>query len=398
MKTLNRNNSAFSGRKPVIVAPGKVKAYLESNGWRVETTERDFYVFTHDSPEFRFRRLVLPVSEELDFYAAELQLLLSKLSELYEKPKRLILCEINSLFKDMLLVRLQTERNTGNELFIKDLPRLFKGIRNIIAYAAPQLGPDPPRYIDNISNSYSKAALRSARLEHTRPGSFVFPISFDHSTALTPDLFADDGELEEQPFVRRTLFKLYDSIKTTLNAKDAKDASELLSRSTLNSNFCRTFFDEIRLPTARNHVTFGFEWSGNSALPPVPETYTTPLEVAFEDFDWFKTVGQKLEETETAACLFLAKVKDLKPDDNQVGRARSGRVTVEIISAGENRPNLRSRSLDIDLDPAQYAVAHKAHLAFPYLVQFKAEADIFRNNIRRLSNPSGLKIFSSASG
>ncbi|HRI68371.1 MAG TPA: hypothetical protein PK156_29285, partial [Polyangium sp.] len=196
------------------IDPADLRDFAKADGWVIvpEATRDRLFVLNH--PQFAPRQLSFPMDTTAPDYSEAISRTLERLADIKSVPPAVLAARIAAYREDLLQFCVVGDQNGTS------LPLTFAG--HIVPAAEQALRASacsvvkPQRRHKRLTRSEAKDVADSARFHHTRPGSFVLPIScpiyaVDAQPALSP------GE-QDAPFMRRTTNMLERGIQTLIQS------------------------------------------------------------------------------------------------------------------------------------------------------------------------------------
>jgi hypothetical protein len=334
------------------IDPADLRDFAKADGWVLVPEAMRDRLFLLNHPKFAPRQLSFPMDTTAPDYSEAISRTLERLADMKSMSPELLAVRVAAYREDVVHFRIVGEQQDTS------LPLPFAA--HIVAAAEQALRAaacsvvKPQRHHKRLTRNEAKEVAESARFQHTRPGSFVLPVScpinaVDAHPALLP------GE-QDAPFMRRTTNMLERGLLTLIQGVEQDTLDKLVSNdaepSVVSSNLCDAvvqFYD----PVSRNSLEVEIDWA-----PSLPQNKTRrPLRIQRDYFARIAEVGDALAKVESQEPdTFIGTVEQLAGELGDDGRRAGDVILALLLPEGEV---VRSR---VQLDADNYVLAGEAHM------------------------------------
>lgn len=343
------------------VAPETIWRYLESLGWRKDTsTDNRMLRFTLWQPESPIHLFFTIIPSE-DTAKREIATAVSTLEQVYGISSSDILRASASVFFDLIKATIPDDYVRNDTINLKTASSFIHCLKEFLASSATTEASEERNFLRN-----SKASLDYAndcRFGHTFKGSFGFIIE----SPVGPNDEINMPFIEEQvPHGRKVIERISRSFRAIREAKLSNSISHITDpRNGISSNMCDDLISIIE-DTGINKVKFSFdlspEWSSSSS-----EIAETPFSVELKDVEMLREASTRIRGAfQPVAAVIMGMVSRLEMS-GIIADIFDDRATREVIINWDS-PDYGRIKVKVPLSTERYLDAIRAHSeGRPYL-------------------------------
>jgi hypothetical protein len=380
--------ASLNAPKPTPIA---IKDYLLATGWKLSKKALDdgLFLFTHDN--YARRQLRLPVDASLPGATELIDIALSKLTDLVQKPLSILVGEISETNEDTLLFRLTRDDSDADYIPLEYAAKAIIGARELLLAASHSVL-KPKLNHPRLNKADALKLVESTRFRHTLPGSFVLKVSCPIQAV--DQLDAPFEPTDTDPFVRKvtkTINKAAYQLVTAIQTGTVQQFVEELRQAEaplVSYNLCKAIgaFGE-REGGGSTGLVLGFKWAAALAAPALAKQEIKIQGDYFSRIDEVRSELQRITEPEVEE-VYIGTVEKL--EGSYEGSAhREGYVTLDLYQ--QEAPSIRTRAY---LSPDWHQLAIRAYETPGTFVQVKGKLKPGRQP-RLLASISDFKIIGS---
>jgi hypothetical protein len=333
-----------------------IRPYVESHGWRMKQLFRDVVV-VFDRATGGTDQLLIPTDPGFDDFSDQMRSVVRKLAAVEKRSPQEVLQDLLSLDVDTLrFTAIETGRELGTLPLEQGVSLLEGARRSLLAAACTVLAPERT-YHPRMSMGRAGEFVRLCELGQTELGSFTITVR----CPLTVPGTAVENSGSNVPFARRTTETLMRSLTRLISAMDQGRMETVLENASgaapITANLCEAM---LLMQPERDDgsVAVSVSWA-HSCPASIPGERVT---LRREHFPQIRTVSRQLRGgVGPRREKFLAQVDELRGEMGGDGR-RSGEVRLTVYQDDEP---ITAR---VNLNPAQYEIAIRAHESGRYVV------------------------------
>lgn len=342
----------------------KIKAYLKGDGWRIVNDSSRWCVFVgHEDVNGDLFEIVLPQKDGSPEYPIYVMHTIEILSSLADKSRELIIQEIQSVNRDVMLVR-EVNSNGGTSIPIESAAKQIPNLKQLVAYAACSEKNQKTHYRDSTQG---KDMAKHFRFGHTSNGSFGYRVEssvgektqFQENTRQLRQLqIFEEQEIEViPPLERRVMERIVRGLAATAETVQIGDLDPLLKgyAAGFNANMCYAL---LKVSEGHNEpIEFNVTWSKKI---PVSKDVTQHCNIRIDrsHLGFLKTASQQLKKIEPIQTSIEGLVTALSSEDDPRGDDVEERAVIIRVATGKHK----SRKMRIALGKRDYEQAHRAHI------------------------------------
>jgi hypothetical protein len=349
------------------INPTDLRDYAKSLGWKLLPEAIKDKLFVMFNPKYDRRQLTFPLESNSPDYDDAIEIVISKLSEIENKPLSIIISEIQELKDDTLRFKVFDSRNEESFIPLSYAVSAINGAKELFVSAACTVL-KPQSHHPRMNRSEALELVEKSRFRHTEKGSFILKVSSPlNAVDIQADIFDDDTI----PFVRQATLTINKALSDLVKAIQTDTLDILIDevksspKPLISSNLCKaiTNFHE-------EHDDFDlwidFKWSASLNTP--PNLYLPAIiKIQKDYFSRIDEVKRELRNTEKdKEDVFIATVERLDGDIDDAGQ-RSGEVILNLMQEDEI---IRART---NLTSNQYTDADKAHMTSGAFIKVKGK-------------------------
>lgn len=339
--------------------------FLDAEGWnRVEDDNERWFVYEGqaDAAGDSFE-IVLPKNSRSPGYPVYVMHTIEILSSLADKSHEFVLQEIQSVCRDVLLVRVDNSadaRSVPMNLVAKQIPNL----KQLVAYAACSEKSQRAHYRDS---SQGKAMAEHFRFGHTVAGSFGYRVEStigekilfheDSEQLRQLEIFVDQEIEEVPPLERRVMERIVRGLAATAETANVENVAPLVDGyySGFNANMCHAL-----LEISKGHeetIEYNVSWSKKFPVP-LDVAQHSNIRIDRTHFDYLRDARKILMAEEPEKISVEGRVTALSSEDDPRSDDAEHRSIIVRVTSGR----FKSRKLRIALGKRAYERADKAHM------------------------------------
>jgi hypothetical protein len=355
----------------------QLAAYLRSRGWK--PAEHYFEMGRIWTAAEGHPRLVLPLYEEVDDYAASIASALATLARYEGRSQSLILRDIDAATKDIIRIRLSGNDAEDGAIPLDEAAHLIEHARDMMMAAACSAVLPKPVFTGRRPTEAVEYVKR-VRMGQTERGSFVLTMQSE-----VPPQLADTESLSsstEEPFSRRVTRTLAHSLWDTQTALADALTTGAMDRffdagdSRISANLCDAVAG-LSLPGYDRDISIALSWSPTR---PVPADVPSLVHFSSDRLPILREIARIWREKATYESFelkgFVVKLEHSKKN--------TGVVTVLGVVDGKDQ------RITVELQGGDHQLAIKA---YENRVTFYVEGELEREGTSyRLKNPRAVAI------
>ena len=363
------------------MSPQHLATYAKAMGWRrVQTDNSGIALFAHPDQD-RFEQLVIPRETNLDDFSERMAEILYKLADAQQRPVTEVMHDAMLPSSDTIRFAWEGAEANAGSIGLSSSIGLIQGCQRALLAAACSVI-NPVKNHPRMSLAEADQLIDSTRLHHTEYGSFVIAVTCPVSAALQQQTIT--GEV---PFARQATTVLMSSVHRLVQAVENDQVDQLCDQTAegvvpVTANLCDAI---LRMQPDRNDaLRISAAWA-----PTLPQAQPLPrmVRVRRDYIEAIATVRDRLRpQTETRTPIMVGTVESLNGTMGEDGQRR-GEVALMILHEEEQ---IRVR---VELDPAQYADADRAHMTGA-IVQLEGTLSLGRR-VHRISNLQRFRLLES---
>lgn len=349
----------------ILISPIDLRDFLHVHGWTLRPEGLADRLYVLQNPRFPRRQLVFPMDTTVLDYAAAVDRVIEKLSEMINERPRTVRSRIQTVRDDTLRFRIDAPQNGDHSLPLGFAALLVTGAQQLLKAAACTVL-RPRLHHPRLALTEALQLIEKSRFGQTEPGSFILKVSCPiHALDVQGTMPFDEGSL---PFVRQVTLSLMRGIAQLINAIEAGALDRLVetlkqdSAPLISVNLCEAIM-QLHDEGLNNALDLSVDWS---TLEPIAESdrQRRPLRIQSDYFGRIEEVRRALRPIGGHAKeTFIGTVEHLAGEMGDDGQRAGEVILALLLPEGES---IRAR---VALSAEQYKKADQAHMTEGAYVQ-----------------------------
>jgi hypothetical protein len=360
------------------IEPNQIVAYLQEKGWQQYDLIEDkasFWILKDNVAEIA--DILLPAHSHFKDFSIRISEILKTLENIEKRSQIDILNNVVNSLSDVIRIKLKHHEFCDGTVPLNNGYNLIRYARDMMLSAACSTV-DSRKHFEKKKPLEANEYLKKARFGQTKKGSFIL-------TIISPISLAKNENISDDPFERKVIKTLFNSLELAKKAAQKIDVSridfELPSnyiKEGISSNLCDALVG-IYQSGKKEDIHIKLDSSSAIAMPNnIPTSIDFPSELMLAIYK----IGKRLKANISTNFEVVGEVVKLERQN----RDTIGQVTLSITS------DKRAKKIKVQLSDHDYDIAAQAHQDRLFVHCF---GDLIKEGqIYSLANPRDFSIVS----